>query len=232
MPGRHQGARQDADDPGPLDRRRFGRDQLHRAVALVDHRLALTDEPPEEAEAGMDEPSTDRVLALVDLGQRKLDQLHRTFAPTGEVGEIGRFPERIDVIHVDPLGRIRDASPQGQHPFRLTMRIHVGMEGHGRSRGLVRRRERLRGIAGSGPVERQLRGRSGNATCRRPIGVDEPPGDRSMETLTLAREQPGEDHLGEQGVAEPVRRSALVDLEDVATHALAHPFLHLVRTGA
>ena len=51
-----------------------------------------------------------------------------------------------------------------------------------------------------------------------------------METLALARQQPGEHDFGEQGVTEPVRAGALGDLEDVASHALANPILHLVHT--
>ena len=180
----------------------------------------------------MHEPGPDRIFAFVDLGQRELDQLDGSLAPTGEVGEVRRLPKQFDVIHLDPLGRVRHPLPQRQHPFRLTMRVHVGMQGHGRSRRVTRRRERLRGIPGGGPVEREFGRCAGQTPGRDPVGVDQPPGDGPMETLALAGQEFGKHDLREQSVAEPVRGGSLVDLEDAASDALAHSFLHVVCTAA
>ena len=101
-------------------------------MGLIDHRLALADQPPEEAQPSVEHARADRVGLRVDLVERDADQLDRARAIPGEVGQVGGLPDHLDPIDPDSVGGVRDAIPQGQHPFDLPMRIVVGMVGCGR----------------------------------------------------------------------------------------------------
>ena len=200
--GRHQRRREPADDPRPLDGRRFGRDQGDGGGVLRERRLAVAGGPEVVGELRVEEPRGDGLGRLVDLGERGSPELDGPGPLAGVVRGLGGEPEQLEPGHAGRVLGVRDAVRQVDCPLRLAQRVGMGVDG---GRGARRGDRGDQGFAeapGGVPVVGELARRPAQLAIR--PGRCLPRRDFLVEPPSLARQQLVGDDLREQGVAESV----------------------------
>ena len=190
-------------DPGPLGRRRLGRDQAHRL--LVGGQGAVVEGQPEAAsEPLLQRPGPDRVAGRVHPGQGLPQELDRPRVVVGQMGRGGGPLEQADPVEPGQLGRPRHLRPQLQGALEVPLGLGEGVGALGLGAGLDRGRQGPLGVAGGVPVVGELGGHGGVGAAGPPGMGRDGRGHLAVEAGPLARQQVGVGDLAEQGVAELV----------------------------
>ena len=205
----HQDLGVAGEHPGPLGRRRLGRDELEGPHVVG--QAVLVGGPEEPAQALVHQPGGHRI----DLGIDELEgQAHvrdRAAELPDQVLLFGGMGQHLHVVEGrQPVG-VGHGLPQLERPLEVTNRFRRRRHPLGGQPGLDRRDESSGHVAGPVPVVRDRRGGDG------PAGglVGELLGDLGMDPPALAGQQLGVDDLLEQGVAEAVALAVGRSLEQV-----------------